>query len=503
MIVLVIVVLISSFIAPTVHEHFVEADQEVPLKSINLCGRNIVFPYFSRNAFTASQRSLPDYESAKTNPVGKCRIDKINGIVNESHSIVHENSLFYNLKHACMAFRVKDAQAASNRKLTFNLSTANPADLLNVTSLVLLNPLYVEFVINEHSTSVAYRCVNGRIDFSNSKDIKNFNDFYSLVFYPVAKLNGASNNCDSTFDYESLSKAQKEITQEDITKMFYSNNIVNMKVYYLDTLSSSFQNVGRKLKLIYNDSGSTNIFETDYQKYFQDKYTTNIYEFMNNVALMHTNYVYPVFTFKFSINVTKEGHFQTPGEAKNLFAKVFMDNDTGTYGFCSNTNDTSTGKNNLNMLGLAIEGVDQQYYNIIAFTGTPNFCNLGAANNLVVKLPYLLQNNYINVAVTVTPNEKIIFAKWSDISNGFVAPNFNFGRIGDCGDQSSYSTCLQKKQEPASTPAANNSMLQLFTVAGDNRAPLSNIRFHYNKNIVRDLDSCTLGYVNFVKELNT
>lgn len=502
MIVLVIVVLISSVIAPKVHEHFVEADQEVPLKSINLCGRNIVFPYFSRNAFTASQRSLPDYESVKTNPLGKCRIDKINGIVNESHSIVHENSLFYNLKNTCMAFRVKNVHILSNKRLSITFLTDTETNLQNIKNLVLLNPLYFEFVINEFSNSIAYRNVNGPMYISNTNGIKQFSDSYTIQFYPVPRLNGASNNCDSTFDYESLSKSQREISQNDITEMFYNNNILNLKAFYLDTLASSFQNIGRKMKLVYKDSGVVNIFEADYQKYFQDKYATSIYEFMNNIALMYTNYVYPVFTFKFLINVTKENHFHTPGEAKNLFAKVFMDNDTGLYGFCANTNDTSKGKSNLNILGLAIEGVDQQYYNIIAFTGTPNHCNLGAGNNLAVKVPYLLQNNYITVTVTVTPNEKIILAKWSDISNGRLSTNYSFGKLSDCGDGSSYSTCLQKRQEPSSTPAANSSMLQLFTSSRDDRSPLSNIKFHYNKNIVRDLDSCTLGYVNFVNELN-
>lgn len=499
MIVLVVVVLVSSVIAPKIQEHFVEADQEVPLKSINICGRNIVFPYFSRNAFTASQRSLPDYETVKTNPVANCRIDKINGIVNESHSIVHENSLFYNLKNSCMAFRTKGAQVA-NRAVTINFLVDSTDNLSNFSKLLLLNPLYVEFVLDEYTTSVAYRCLNISPTFTNKKELRDYGESLPMLFYPVPKLNNASNNCDSAFDYESLSKSQREITSNDLERMFKYNNVINMKVYYLDTLSSSFQNIGRALKLVYSESGAVNIFEADYQKYFQDKYATNIYEFMNNVALMYTNYVYPVFTFKFDINVTKQHHYHTPGEAKDLFAKIFMDNDTGLYNFCTNTLDTSSSKNNLNILGLAIDGIDQQYYNLIAFTGTTNYCNLGAKNNVVVKLPYLSLNNYVTVVVTVTPTEKIVLAKWSDISEGNVSPSFSYAKVSDCGDSSSYSTCLQKRQEPTSTPAANSSLLNLFTSTADNRAPLSNIRFHYNKNIVKGVDSCTLGYVNLLKE---
>lgn len=496
MIVLVLVALVSSVIAPKVQEHFVEADKEVPLKSINLCGRNIVFPYFSRNAFTASQRSLSDYDSVKTNPIGKCRIEKINGIVNESHSIVHENSLFYNLKNSCMAFRTKDLLLSGN-VLTVNFLTDTISNMMNVGTMLLLNPLYLEFVIDDATTSVAYRCTTTSIRFSNKSDLK---DIVSLSFAPVPKKD--NNDCDSTFNYQSLSKDHRELTPNDLVNMMRYDNVLNAKVYYLDTLSSSFQNVGRKLKLVYSDTGAVNIFETDYQKYFQDKYSTNVYEFMNNVALMYTNYVYPVFTFKFSINITKDKNYQTPGAAKNLFAKVFMDTDVGTYEFCKNANDTSAGKNNLNILGLALEGINEESYNLVAFTGNGQYCNLGAENNLSVKVPYLVNNNYINVIVTVTPNERTLLAKWSDIRGGSVSSSFSFGKTTDCGDTKNYYTCVDSRQNPAQTQAVNSSLLGLFTTPNDKRSPLANIRFHYNKNIVKDLDSCMLGYVNLVNELN-
>ena len=52
---------------------------------------------------------------ARTYPIGKCRTDPINGIVNESHSIVHENSLFYNLKYSCLAFKIKEFEVIDKR----------------------------------------------------------------------------------------------------------------------------------------------------------------------------------------------------------------------------------------------------------------------------------------------------------------------------------------------------------------------------------------------------
>ena len=100
-IILLIILIINSLFAPQIREHFASGNDQQALKTINLCGRNIVFPYFSRNNLPASQRALIDNSIVQTSPVGLCRIDVTNtdNKLNESYSIVQENSLFYNFRN--------------------------------------------------------------------------------------------------------------------------------------------------------------------------------------------------------------------------------------------------------------------------------------------------------------------------------------------------------------------------------------------------------------------
>lgn len=492
MIVLIILLIINSLFTPIIRENFAEVDKELPMKSINLCGRNIVFPYFSRNNFTASQRAMNDSIIASSIPPGKCRIDAVNGIVDESHSIVHENSLFYNLKYSCLAFRIDNYQIynGTDVHLTFKTNTIN--DIQNITNLLLLDPLYIEFGINSERTSRAYRLVyNNNFWFTNSDNIRQYNNTYGPLVFKLIEEKGS---CDKTFSYAQYSPKNIPITVTDLNTMKrYDNGILNMKVYYLDKLYSSFQNIGRKIKTVYNPQGLINVFEKDYNKYFSDSYSTQLYEFMNNIALMYTNYVYPVFTFNFSINLTTANINNTRSD-NSVIWKVYMNNNIGRYDYCDSS-DIGMNTNNILSASVIKVGNPRLYY-LNFYTGAGNNCK--TYGNLQIYLPYLTANNYINITVTVSPNEKVVLAQWQDVNSGDVSKKYVFAKQKYCS-ASSYDVCTQNKENDN----VSSNLYDLFTKnTGNSRSPLENIIMNYDTNFVKDVQSCSLGYVNLLNEFN-
>ena len=493
MIILIVILVVNSIIASSIGkepEHYAN-DDEVPLKTINMCGRNIVFPYFSRNNFTASQRSLTDNTIVKTYPSGKCRVDSTNGLVQESHSIVNENSLFYNLKNSCLALRILKYDISTD-KLTLNItfSTETENDIQNIISLFLLNPLYIEFVINTDGNSTAYSFNQEHLIFSSTHNKK---EGYTLKF--VSLSDPAKAACDKTFNYRDYSSKQRMIKKEDLDIILnYESKLMNMKVYYLDTMDSSFQNIGRFISLKYNVAGLNNIFEVDYQKYYQNSYSTQLYEFMNNLALMYTNYIYPVLTFNFSINIISQSNLNGN---KYMIWKVYMNNGVGQYQFCTDKKvgmitDTLGGNNN-NIMSLVVGStLDPLFYEAHFFTGQANTCFYGGTNTVSIKLPYLPANNHIKLAVTVTPNEKVILATWQD-KHG---KKMEFAKRTECTSAKPYDVCLDSTQ----TTTVNNSLVDLFTKKTDSRIPLANILMQYDPVMVTETDSAVIGYTNLLQK---
>jgi hypothetical protein len=485
--------LITSIYANRLYEKFEQPDDIVPLKSLNFCGRNIVFPYFARNNFTASQRALIR-DNVITYPVGRCNINKTNGVVNESHSIVYENSLFYNLISSCLALRIHKMYQ-DNKNIIIEFKTRTIEDIINLTSFMALNPLYVEFVVNSNKTSSAYRLVSdinrNDILYSNVHDIRK-DASYTTTFRFEPTYNGSS---DKTFNYQELSSNQTALSGEDIQNMIV-DKILNIRVYYLDQLSSSFQNIGRTLS--FNDqNGSILLFDKNYQNYFNSDKDTQLYEFMNNIAIMYTNFVYPTFTFDLSINVPAMNR-DTLKNNKMFILKVFMNNTIGQYQSCSNIKDT-VGSNNNNILGIVIEGIDDLFYYVYFFTGKGNTCNFPNDNALRIKLPYLTANNNINLITTITPNERLVFANWIDINSGDNSKKIVFGKLLECKKQSGYDVRSQQKEDST----VDNALSDLFpSRIKSNNVPLENITIAFNKDFIKKVDSCTLGYVNFYNKFN-
>lgn len=511
LIIVVILLVLLSIYNRKLKEHFIQGDEEVPLKSINICGRNISFPYFARNAFTASQRALADNTMVKTNPEGQCRITGTNGIVNISHSIVHENSLFYNLKYACLALRVTNIEIQSSGNLVYvTFASQDSDDINNLLNMILLNPLYVEFMVSSDKGTTAYRIPtehtqNGWI-FSNADGIKSYGSTYRLPFTRVDDASKTS--CDSTFNNTELSPNQKVLTAQDVTTvMTEKNRILNMKAYYLDPLPS-FQTIGRSFRPEFSPtSGQSVIFEQDYQKYYNDKYSTQKYEFMNNIGIMYTNAAHPVFTFNFLMNVTSIDISRLTNN-KVLLCRVYMDNNIGKYDLCQAiSQDSAGGPKNNNILAVVLEGGDQMYYYANFFIGRhvgtirDNECNFTGSKTLRIKLPYTTPNSNINVTVTVTPNERIVMATWADVNQGDLSKQVVIAKINECSTNSSYNICNETKQNNQ----VDNSLFSLFKTKP--QAKLENIYMNYKTALsnsdtmgIKAIGDVNLGYINLLKE---
>lgn len=504
LIIVVILLVILSIYNRKLKEHFVQGDEEVPLKSINICGRNLSFPYFARNAFTASHRALADNTMVRTNPEGQCRITHTNGIVNISHSIVHENSLFYNLKYACIALRVTRIEILSSGNLiNVTFASRDADDISNLVNLILLNPLYVEFMVSSDKGTTAYRIPSDQSTsgwvFSNADGIKSYGSTYRLPFTRVDDPSKLS--CDRTFNNTELSPNQRVLDQRDVnTIMINKNGVLNMKVYYLDPLPS-FQSIGRSYKPDYSATmGRSVIFEKDYQKYYNDKYSTQKYEFMNNIGIMYTNSTQPVFTFNFSINVTS-ADISTLNSNKVLVCRIYMDNNIGKYDLCNSvTQDVAGGPKNNNILAVVLHGKDNLYYYASFFIGRhvgtsqSNECNLLGSKTLSIMLPYTTPNSNTNITVTVTPNERLVMASWADVNQGDLTKQVVVGKMSECSTNSSYNICNENKQNSL----VDNSLHKLFNMRP--QAPLENIYMNYRSATVKEIGEVTLGYVNLLKE---
>lgn len=518
-IILLIILIINSFFAPQIREHFeISGGDQQALKTINLCGRNIVFPYFSRNNLPASQRALHDNSIMQTIPVGLCRIDVTNtdNKLNESYSIVQENSLFYNFKKTCLGFRIVNISHDQTTDTVFvTFLKQRDTDISNLTTFFLLNPLYIEFAVDaEHDTSgyrIAYEQLFANMNLNANNrtwrfsNIQNQSQSLKIPFKSISNANAGS--VDKLFNYKDLSPNQKLLSMNDITNLNKRPNnsdspVLNMKVYYLDKLVSSFQNIGRTLYLDYDKSNSNKGKAIIFDKKYQQVYETDQakYEFMNNIALMYSSYVYPVMTFDFDINVTRNNL----NGNKKMLCKVYMDNNLGIYGNCYNITDNTGGGNNNNIFAASFEPESDSQshtnYYMNVFIGQDGNCNSG--NKLSILLPYLGENNNIQITLTVSPNEQLILARWKDSQSNDVVKKYIYGKKNDCGDNPSYDPANIVAPSTRQEAKVNNNFYKLFVQnIGESRSPLGNIEMTYDKIYMKNIKTCILGYVNLLNNL--
>lgn len=487
-------------------------NDSLPLKVLNICGRELIFPYYgNNNRFTAAQRALLD-TSLSTTPFGTCAfttLGDLNNSINESFSIVSENSIFYTLKKTCMALNLLHYRFDNNGDTiicAFALNTLQ--DIENVSRFLLVNPLFVEMSFRDMST-YAYILTPTKPDsthgnslyFSNALSIP-FNNYHShtgtqfifLRFDRAVALD--SGKCDNAFNYKDLSPLQIQVTANNLDSIVSNNNggSLNLWVYYLDDLCTNFQKTGRDLPVVFTNSGKMIIFDTNYKNMSKNPFKLAEYEFMNNIALMYYNLVIPIFNFTFDIELTMDMYDRVNDNKYNLM-RCYMDNDYMT--------GPDQCKNNVFAIDLDPNPFNNSSLFMLSIVvGDRNGCGYTTqkAPILNLQLPYLTPGNKIRISVVMGPNQKYAYAQWNDINSGDLGKNIAYAKIISCFNNPPFDVCSYESNIGDRLREIND-FTRIFSSKQINpRSDLKNIYLSYNEsgyNFVTNILSFGLGYKNF------
>jgi len=467
-----------------------------------------VFPYFgAKNRLIATQRAIIDNLSLKSTPSGKCILTLSQAQVNPSFAILHENALFYTLKKSCISLNLQGYDmSASPESITMYFSNKTSSDCDNFARFIASNPLFVEFCVNG-KLSIAYTIdLSSDFIFSTSQIIKNKNSYgkctnNECIAVKFTRTGDPTKSCDQNeaFKYSDYSPNQTLLTDADLStiqqNVYLRDGLINMWIYYLDELDSNFQATGRTLPIdspqIDNTNNVLTIFDTGFKRWSSSPYKVDLYEFMNNIALMYYNFIIPVFTVSFDISITIDMFNNTniSGNSPYNLLICTMNNGFGGSSGC---------QNNIFAVQLQIDQNNPNQFNLYFLTGNNTDCGFNSPNsqNLIVSLPWLTPNNVISIIATFGPNQKHVLAMWKDINSG------------DLGIQMLYAKHIDNYIDPASDPCGykpidmtnTNNATQLFASKTLNPRPsLQNITLSCPVNpeqFVIAVNEFTLGYVN-------
>lgn len=472
-------------------------EEALDLYALKRCGRNLSFPYFSTSNLTASQRALTD-TSISTNPLGKCGLtDVAKNISNDSFAIVQEEGIFYTLKKTCMALKIMNYRMDGS-KIFLDFSIDSKEDIKNLTKYLLLNPLFVEFTFG-NIISIPYFPYVG----TATRDPLTGRIFPSIVFMNnKTKLPGYLTNtdksyitlefsvlvppqyqaCDKAFNYHDLSPNQQEISQSMFNNL--SNNVLNMWVYYLEDKGINFQQTGKEL-LVNNSKNNVLLFDKNYKNYYNDPTQIHKYEFMNNIAIMYHNYITPVLTFSFDICIDVNNR-PNPGNWNGLI-KSFVDNGYigGWHPNCNN-----------NIFAAEFFTMDSGYLVtfLVADEGNCGY-DTYLAPPLFLYLPYLSSNTVINVTLTIGPNQKHVYAQWTDINSGDIGKKIAYGKSIRYLSDVPFNVC--DNFDDNAKRDINNFTRIFASKRTKPRKSLENTYVSWNDKYVKKLKSVSLGYKNF------
>lgn len=502
---LIVLLILNSYLSPIIVKEYFANNDALPITVFNGMGRKLVFPYFGgKSIYTASQRALVDTNLIQSTPSGKCILTSIGNPLNPSFSTVHEDSLFYTLKKSCMGLNLQGYEMHNRGKTIFMwFSNKTTVDKTNFAKFILVNPLFVEFSING-KLSAAYTVNTNNYLYSTSKEIKNRNRFGRCIHDEciAMRFDRTTNpnvSCDQNkaFDYkiDTEKPTNKLLTYNDLKtvqgNVFLRDGIVNMWVYYLDGLSSNFQSVGRNFPITNSQNTEIILFDTTYKDNLNDPYQVDLYEFMNNIALMYYNFIVPVFTISFDVSITSDmfNDRNIRGNSPHNLIVCKMQNGYGGNTSC---------QNNIFAVRLMIYRNNPKYYSLMFGTGDGKDCGINSSKSPpnIIQIPWLTPNNTVRITATFGPNQKHVVATWMDIAKG------------DLGRKMVYKKSIKNYKEPIQDPCGYNSwdvsdtnnLTRLFSSKKINPRPaLANIVLNSNNKFVRSINSFTLGYVNFAR----
>lgn len=483
-------------------------NESLPLKVLKICGRELIFPYYGiNNRFTAAQRALVN-TSLATTPLGTCAFTTSGDLldsINESFSIVSENSMFYTLKKSCMSLHLLNYRFDNNGDTIFcSFALNTPQNLENVSRFLLVNPLFVEMSFNDKST-YAYIVTPTKADstqgnslyFSNARTIP-FRDYHShsntqfifIRFDRAVALD--SGNCDKAFNYKDLSPLQTGATASHFDNILSRKDggYLNLWVYYLDDLTVNFQDTGRNLPIVFSNTGKITIFDTNFKSM---NLTNSQYSFMNNIALMYYNYVIPIFNFTFDIELTMDMYEKVKDNKYNMM-KCYMDNEY--------MNGPEQCKNNIFAIDLDPNPYDKpSLFMLSLVVGDRDGCGYTTAKSPVLnlQLPYLTPGNKIRVTVVLGPNQKYAYAQWNDINSGDLGKNIAYGKTISCYNNPPFDVCSYEANIGDRLRETNDFTRMFSSKKLNPRYDLKNIYLTYNESgykFVTNVLSFGLGYKN-------
>ena len=512
-------------------ENFAKRTQTLHLKSLNVwSNRNLAFPNQITSKALASSRALAD-PRFRSNPIGICTLLST-GNVDSSYSIVIENSIYYTLQKTCLAFRFINSRIDNNGNVYFTFLNDSASDRSNILLLLLLNPLYVEFSPITTKTTQGYRLTYVSYDatFSTTGNSNNFSysPVYSSSFTAPIAQNGSNNDSDFDISYSShvsIVNAQKSITLQfspivvsnaemscdppfDYSKVstpplaatdIVNLSVINMSIFYLDEIASSFQKPSLTLAIPYDYSANvmvtTLVYMYDYDNDTSVRRTTPLTtvqkSFMNIIRILYANYIAPTFTLTFDININSSIFTRNNGTPVT-FMELYVDNNI-TYQTCAYMNMTN-GKNSFNILSVSAApyATSTNYYYLVLSTSTNATLDCNINNNspdtLTIMIPYNLTNQNTHIVLTISPEEKLFYASYFDSYKKTIV-----ARSRNCVPPSTQHDICQGGKSCAAT----NDYATIFrNTSRSTGSTLGDTVLAYNKTYITSTENIKLGYVN-------
>jgi hypothetical protein len=493
-------------------EGFEASNDSLELKILRVCGRNLVFPYYGTNSInTAGQRALMD-TSVSTSPAGKCVINNAVGNADDSTAMVHEDSIFYALKKACLGLGIVSYKFEKPRgigpnkvdtRLVIEFKTDTMINASNFAKFILVNPLFVEFNFGTMA-SIAYiptiyndASKPGDIVTQNSIMFNNYSynqPTIQVAFDIAVGIN--QGNCDRAFYYKKLSAKQQIITDKHMKSVLDDDKIVHLTVFYLGDLGLNFQRAGRTLPSTQAEQlgdSSMIIFDEGYAKISTDPYKTAAAAFMQTFATFYNNYITPVLTFTFDIVVGTDKKAKLIGSPSQLLKAFMKNNYLGGSEPCAN-----------NIVSVVLTG-DSSQIQIQVGIGNKRDCGTvkgkGDWGNptLYMDLPYLTPNTSINLTLTIGQNQKHLYAEWYDINGGNKGKQFAYAKTARNLAEPPYNICILQRSMNAliDKQIDANNFSRMFSSRTLPRPELKTTILEWDKAYVTKVRSVTLGYVNF------
>lgn len=531
---LVILLIINAVFSEYIHNNHIDSFVNfLPLKSLNYCGRKVSFPNQITSNVLASTRAK-NGRLGNTDPLGVCNSIGTTGDVDASSSVVVENSLYYILEKACLGLRWINYSIDATGNVLMTFLHNSPSDRDNISFLLLLNPLYVEFITNTGINTQGYRLDCQTFDKSWNAKQSQYGGSTTLVYSPyysntdtdfdstyashidtidgkhvitlrfIPIIDPTKTNCDVPFDYNSANISQ--LTGNNLEILKKSKQVINLNVYYLNEIETSFQQPSRLIQLDYDLTGSQtgksvifwNDYDNDSSPLRANPLTLNEKKFMNNLRIMYSNYIAPSFTWIFDICVTADIFSKmNPGTIAMCYA------DDGNEWMTCNSNNVTGGKNNNNIFSASIwfDSNSHFYLTITTSKNNPSDCNWNGADPdcLNIKLPYNSKNDSTKIILEISPNQKLLYAQW------FLEgqKKFSLGKTVNCPDSTPPYDMCGDTDGAGPVSHVNNNYSTLFT--NQNRAAgsiLPNIVFSYYKPVVQSTSTVYLGYQNLYKIMN-